>query len=40
MDFAQDVISPFELEDILSRLRPTPLEKVGGPEWSQQVLAV
>ncbi len=37
MDLQQDVISPFELEDILTRLKPSPLERVGGPEWSQQV---
>ncbi len=40
MDFQQDVISPFELEDILGRLKPTPLEKIGGPEWSEQVKTI
>ncbi len=40
MDFQQDVISPFELEDILGRLKPTPLDKIGGPEWSEQVKTI
>ena len=37
MDLQQDVISPFELEDILTRLKPSPMERIGLPDWSQQV---
>jgi len=36
MDLQQDVILPFELEDVLSRIRATSLTDIGGPQWSNQ----
>lgn len=36
MDLQQDVILPFELEDVLSKLKVSTLTDVGGPDWSNQ----
>jgi hypothetical protein len=36
MDLQQDVILPFELEDVLTKLKATTLTDVGGPDWSNQ----